>query len=817
MAAAGEDSAMTDATGGSSARVRGEREAFGRPGIEPRWTHGSKEGVGTAYSADSRVWFTLWNGCVTEVYYPTIDTPQIRDLQFLISDGKTFFHDEKKSLTNHTTRSSAHALAYQVTGSDPQGRYRIVKEVLAAPHLPCVLVHARLEGDPDFLSGLRLYVLCAPHLEGGGRNNNAYVMNVAGRQILTAEKQGRWLALAASVPFARLSCGYVGASDGWTDLSQNFEMDWEFDQALDGNVALTGELSLEGKVDFTVALTFGDSLHHAVSALLQALGVPIEEQRKRFDDQWTRSCRRILPLDEKSGDGGNLYHSSYSLFLAHEDKTFAGAFIASLSIPWGEAKGDEDAGGYHLVWTRDMVNTAMGLLAAGNTETPLRALIYLAASQREDGGFPQNFWLAGQPYWHGIQLDEVAFPVLLAWRLKEEGGLKDFDPYGMMLRAACYMTCQGPATQQERWEEAGGYSPSTLAANIAALCCVGFFARERGDLVTAQYLEEYADFLECHVDAWCVTTEGTLYPGVPRHFIRIHPVAVNDNRPDEDPNRGTLAIVNRPPGTQQEFPAKDVVDAGFLELVRYGIRRADDPLVVDSLRVVDAVLKVDTPAGSCWRRYNHDGYGQRKDGGPYQGWGKGRAWPLLTGERAHYELAAGRDIAPLIRAMEGFASPTGLLPEQIWDEADRPGAHMILGGPTGAAMPLLWAHAEYVKLLRSVRDGSVFDRVLAVVDRYLSPGRVRRPLDVWKPNRQTRSVRPGSTLRIQAPVAFRLHVTLDEWHSVTDVVSTPTALRVQFVDVPVAAGQKAPIRFTFFWTEAGRWEGHDYAAAIEGP
>jgi glucoamylase len=798
------------------ATFRGEKDAFGGPGIEPRWTHGCKEGVGTAYSADSRVWFTVWNGCLTEIYYPTIDRPQVRDLQLLVTDGDALFHDEKRHLHTRTERSSAHALCYRVTSADPEGRYQLVKDVLAAPHLPCVLQHVHLEGDPDFLSTLRVHVLCAPHLQGGGWGNNAYVMDVAGRAILAAEKQGTWLALAASVPFARLSCGYVGASDGWTDLAQHFTMQWEFDRALDGNVALTGELALDGRRDFTVAVAFGDGLHHAVTSLLQALGVPVTQHLKRYVEQWDRACRKIIPLEPFSRDQGNLYHGSYSLLLSHEDKTFPGAFIASLSIPWGEAKGAKDMGGYHLVWTRDMINTAMGLLAAGNTSTPLRALIYVAASQQPDGGFSQNFWIDGRPYWKGIQLDEVSFPILLAWRLKEDGGLGEFDPYPMVLRAAGFLIRNGPATAQERWEEASGYSPSTLAANIAALCCAAAFARERGDSDTARYLEEYADFLECHVEAWTVTTEGTLHPDVPRHFIRILPVGVQDRQPDEDPNRGMLAIANRAPGARWAFPAKEIVDAGFLELVRYGIRRPDDPIVVDSLRVVDKELKVDTPVGPCWRRYNHDGYGQRDNGGPYRGWGRGRAWPLLTGERAHYELALGRDAGSLIRAMEAFASPTGLLPEQVWDRVEQPDAHMRLGKPTGAAMPLMWAHAEYITLLRSVRDGKVFDQIPAVAARYLATVRRCQPLEIWKPNRQPRTVAHGHTLRIQAPAAFRVRWTRDEWQSATDTISSATALCIEFVDIPISIEQRAPIRFTFLWTRDDRWEGRDYEVAIAG-
>lgn len=791
-------------------------DAFGKPGIPPRWTHGAKDGIGTAYSSSSRLWFTIWNGIVTEVFYPTVDRPQIRDLQFLVTDGASFFHEEKRHLRSRTERLSRHVLGYRITNSDPEGRYRIEKEILSDPHLPSVLVHTRLAGEAEFLKRIRVYVLCAPHIGGGGKGNDASVLEIAGMRILTACKDGVWLALAASVPFSRLSCGYVGRSDGWTDLAGNLRMDWEFEKALDGNVALTGELALDGENEFVTALSFGDGQHHAVTSLLESLAIPFRGHRERYTEQWDRTCRRMLPLDRVSRDQGNLYHGSYSLLLAHEDKTFPGAFIASLSIPWGESMGDENRGGYHLVWTRDLVGTAMGLLAAGNTESPLRAMVYLAVSQHRDGGFSQNFWIDGTPYWRGIQLDEVAFPILLARRLHRERNLGDFDPYPTVMRAARYLVLHGPATQQERWEETAGYSPSTIASNIAALICAASFARERGDPATACLLEEYADFLECRVEKWTVTTEGSLLPGVSRHYIRILPADIADPCPDENPDRGHLAIANRPPGTPWRFAAKDIVDGGFLELVRYGIRRADDPVVADSVRVLDAVLKVNTPFGPCWKRYNHDGYGQREDGGPYEGFGRGRAWPLLTGERGHYELAAGRDPGPYLQAMERFSFPTGLLPEQVWDEPDRPDVHLFLGRPTGSARPLMWAHAEYIKLLRSVSDGRVFDLVPEVAQRYLSPRTDRKPLEIWKHNRQVATVRGGSTLRILAGDSFLLHWTRDEWETSTDTRSVPTPLGVGSVDLPIPRGQEGMIRFTFFWPDSNRWEGRDYRIAVLG-
>jgi glucoamylase len=630
-----------------------------------------------------------------------------------------------------------------------------------------------------------------------------------------AQKQGTWLALGATVPFSRVSCGYVGRSDGWTDLAGNFQMDWEFGHASDGNVALTGEVDVSAHRGFILGLAFGDTQHHAIATLFQALGTPFEEHHKRYTEQWDRTAAHQSPLEKFSSDKGNLYHSSFSLLLAHEDKSYPGALIASLSIPWGEARGDKDQGGYHLVWTRDMVNSASALLASGETATPLRALIYLAVSQEKDGGFAQNFWVNGNPYWRGIQLDEVAFPILLALRLSQQNVLQDFDPYPMVLKAASYLLRHGPATEQERWEEASGYSPSTLASNIAALIGAAYFCRQRGNKAAAEFLEQYADFLEAHVDAWTVTTEGTLVPGVRRHYIRILPDDVDNSTPAEDPNSGVLKIANLAPGTNNSFPAKEIVDAGFLELVRYGIRKPDDPLIVDSLKVVDAVLKVNTPVGPVWHRYNHDGYGQRESGGPYAGWGKGRAWPLLTGERAHFELAAGQDIKPFIRAIERFASATGLLPEQVWDEQDKPEKYMFLGRPTGSAMPLMWAHAEYIKLLRSASDGRVFDLIPEVAHRYLGDRKSCQLFEIWKPNRQVRVVKRGYTLRVQVPASFRLHWTGDDWRTVNDKASAPTTFGVEFIDIPITLAQRAPLRFTLFWPERNSWEGRDYLVEVE--
>jgi len=791
-------------------------EAFGKPGIQPRWTHSDKAGVGTAYSASSYLWFTVWDGIVTEVYYPTVDRPQLRDLEYLVTDGETFFHEEKRDMTVKMERISDHALGYRCINADRDKRYTITKTIIADPHLPCLLQRTRIAcKDKALLPKLKLFALCAPHLEIGGAGNNAYIAYANGQSILMAQKDERWMAVCATVPFSHVSCGYVGASDGWTDLHDDFKMDWEFARAGDGNVALTGQLDLGETQEFTLGLAFGNSEHRAVSNLLQSLATPFEHHLAKYQKQWDEAASHLKPLGKASFDQGNLYHSSYSLLLAHEDKSFAGALIASLAIPWGEAKGDNDVGGYHLVWTRDMIQSATALLAAGDAATPLRALIYLAVAQHPDGGFAQNFWVDGDAYWSGIQLDEVAFPIMLAWRLRREKALADFDPSHLIRSGAAYLIRNGPVTQQERWEEASGYSPSTLASNIAALICASLFLRESGDKEAAAFVEEYADYLEAHIEEWTLTSTGSLVEGTSTYYMRILPEQVGQEHPAEDKESRVLHIANLPPGGPSDFPARNIVDGGFLELVRYGIRSPDDPNIVATVKVIDKVLKTDTPAGPTWHRYNHDGYGQRQDGGPFTQYGVGRAWPLLSGERGTYELAAGRSTEIYLRAMEGLASKTGLLPEQCWDQPDRPEIFMWLGQPTGSAMPLMWAHSEYIKLLRSTADGQVYDLIPQVAERYLGKRRKRKQYEVWKPNRHVRFMRAGNILRVHGTAPFTLHWSSDNWKTVQDSRSSRSTLQIDYVDLlTVVTSPGTCIRFTFLWSDDNRWEGQNYSVTV---
>lgn len=796
-------------------------EAFGTPGMEPRWTSSVKDAVGTAYSASSRVWFTTSHGILNEIYHPTIDRAQVRDMEFLVTDGETFVHEEKRDLLSSFEYIHPEALGVRYVNRDPDGRYALTKEIICDPHHSVVLTRVRLEGHEGLLRRLKVYALLAPHLDDGGASNTARALEIAGHRMLLAWKNEWSLAMAASCGFSRLSCGFVGASDGWRDLTENFRMDWEFGSATDGNIALMGELDLREKLtaeglEFTLAIGIGEGHHTALQKTVSALTTPFEEHRSRFIAQWQRAANPEW-LAVKAGDGGKLMRASHNVVLAHEDKTFSGAFVASASIPWGQVMGDDDLGGYHLVWTRDMVHTATALLACGRVETARRALVYLACTQQPNGGFAQNFWVDGRPYWSGVQLDEVAFPLILAWRLWKADGLGEMDIFPFVESAAGFLVHHAPITQQERWEENAGYSPSTLAAVIAGLLCAAEMVRVHDSDELATFLEEFADWIEHHIEDWTVTNEGVLHPEIRRHYMRIRPPEKGEAYACESCGTETIRVNNRPPGTRTEFAAREIVDAGFLELVRFGVRRADDPLIVNSLRVVDAVLKRELPQGPGWLRYNWDGYGQRPDGGPFQGWGQGRVWPLLTGERAHYELAAGKDIAALIKTYENFATCGQMLPEQVWDEADLPNTSMRLGKPAGSAVPLVWAHAEYLKLLRSALDGKVFDRINLVYERYCEPegrSRTRRNLEIYSLRRPIQRIVAGDTLRILDENHFDLTWSRDKWQTTHITASRSLGSAGFSADIATAPDQTGSLSWTLRWPERDHWLGYNVEVQV---
>jgi glucoamylase len=795
------------------------RYAPGWPGIPPRWTSSAKTGAGTALNQHSKVWFTLSHGILNEVYFPRVDQACTRDLGFIVTNGRDFFSEEKRHCTFENHPFEPGIPAYELTNTCNSGRYRIHKEVLTDPYRNVVLQKVRFEPLQGKLSDYHLYAVLSPHLANCGYGNTGWIGDYKGVPMFFAERDGATLSFASSAPWKKTSVGFVGASDGWQDLSQHFQMEWEYTRAENGNIAFTGEIDLAAcNGEFLLALGFGSIWTEAGQQARSTLFEDYEETRQHYVSQWRNWQTTLLKLDEPLRQC-DLYRASTAVLRTHESKDFLGGIIASLSIPWGFNKGDEDLGGYHLIWPRDLVESAGALLAAGAVTDSVRVLRYLEATQEAAGNWAQNLWLDGRPYWNGIQMDETAFPILLLDLLRREApeALGKLDRWWPMVRkAVSFILRNGPVTQQDRWEEDAGYSPFTLAAEISALLAAADIADLTGHTEQAPTMRDTADAWNDNIERWVYANGGDLAQqlGVAGYYVRIAP-------PDSDgaasPTQGFVPIKNRPPGQDPER-AYHIISPDALALVRFGLRAPDDPRILNTLRAIDALLSVDLPQGPCWYRYNGDGYGEHKDGSAFDGTGIGRAWPLLAGERGHYALAAGHpdEAEALLAVIEN--SPAGqsrLLPEQVWDAADIPSLELFRGKPTGSACPLVWAHSEYVKLRRSLHDNKIFDQPPQTVKRYLIDKHGRQHFG-WRFNNKTRTIPHNQTLRIALLTSARVRWSIDDWTTAHDTDTRDTGLGIYTLSLPTASlpvgGQAV---FTFFWPAENRWEGKDYTVTVE--
>jgi glucoamylase len=677
--------------------------APGAPGEAATWTTGAKQGVGTATTTDSKVWFTLAQGALTEVFYPRADRAQVRDLQLVVTDGLTFAERETVATEHQVVLADPRALVYRQVNTAFSGRYRVVKTTVADPARAALLVHV----DVESLDGgsYRAVVRYDPSIGNGGMGD----VGSAADGALRASEGGTHSALESTPPFARTSVGYAGTSEG---LDGGYT-----DAPTPGNVVLTGETPSSS---FTLALGFGATADAASAEEQAALRAGFDTVAAEYAAGW-HGYLDSLPAAPVPAGLRTQYDVAVMALKAHEDKRFRGAGVASLTVPWGDARSANaaDTGGYHLVWARDLYQVATAQFAAGDREAATRALDYLLqVQQRRDGSFPQNSTLEGTEVFRSLQLDEVAFPLILAWQL----GRADRATWRRLKRSADFLVNVGPSTPQERWEEAEGYSPATIAAEVAGLVCAADLARRNGDATSATLYLGVADEWAREVDRWTFTTTGPLGNG--RYYERID----RNGKPND---AATLAIANGG-GTFQE---RAVVDPSFLELVRLGVKAPTDASVVESLPEVDAQTRVETPNGPFWHRYDHDGYGESAAGEPYTGAGVGRLWPLLTGERGEYELAAGRDAAPYLRAMAAAATDGYLIPEQVWDRPDGGPQRFAFGEGTGSATPLAWSLAQFVRLAQGIAAGKPVERPQVVVDRY----RVNRGL--------------GATLVVRSPRA----------------------------------------------------------------
>ena len=622
------------------------------------WTTGDKMAIGTAYGKTSNVWFTAVHGTLADVLYPTVDVDNLRQLDYLVTDGSTFLFDAATEGTATAVVTDDRALTYQTRIEDTARHFAIVTSYATDPAGPDVVLRTQLVGQT---SRLKVYAYLVPHLDGSGaRQTASFEVDRA-----FVNKGSTWLAVGDGGPMGPHVAGFLGKGDGFDQLHHDV-LSQRYDRAGPGRVTLTWELSSSGP--WTIALAFGATKAGASSALAATLKRGANAVLSAYRDGWREYAASLTP---PAGARPLFFHSAEVIKMA-EDKLHPGAIVASLARPWGDAAPDDDGDvGYRKVWPRDLYHAASGLLAAGDAATAYDVLRFMGKMQRPDGSMPQNTDLNATPVWPGQQMDETADAILLAARLAGKAAGPD------VARAAQYIVSHGPATQQERWEEASGYSPAAIAAEIAAL-------REAARLVDptmASSLRDTAARWDSMLESWTLTHSGPLGGD---YYLRISP----DGKPDSS----ELIDLANGGGVWDQ---REIVDPSFLELVRLGVRSARDPRIVATLKAVDTA----TRAKIGWHRYPHDGYGERNAGSEPPG--QGHLWPLLEAERGVYTVLAGGDATSYLDDLQLRAGPEELLGEQVWEDD---------GLPTGSARPLIWAHAEYIVLAQAVASGTVDDR-----------------------------------------------------------------------------------------------------------
>ncbi|MCB9253928.1 MAG: hypothetical protein H6617_04535 [Bdellovibrionaceae bacterium] len=721
--------------------------AFGGPGIPFGWQSAEKQGVGTAFQSPtdavrSKVWFSLARGILTEVYYPRIDTPQVRDSQLLVSDGKSFLHQEQYDMESRVRRFDG-APAFEVIERDRAGRYEIQKTIWADPDSDTLLQQVRFIAHVE---GLSLYYLHKPAAANSLFGDSAQ----SEPELLAGEENGvfsAWQVVRVSKGWKKKSVGYVGKSDGFTDLQSDFKMDYAFESAPQGNVALTGQIDIPSEVgsyDFSVSIHFAAEKEAALKKVERSP----EASLQKYVASWrnylgglklltdSRSPRRRRRLEE----------TSILVLKTSEDKTYPGAGVASLSHPWGETQTENEHvnpygnSGYHVVWPRDLYHVGNAFLAVGDTPSALAILNRMRAVQYTDndgywqfgprsrkkaGSFPQNFWVDGRTHWGGYQADQTAMPVLFAYRLWKQGLIELSQYWEMVSKAASFLAEMGPWTHQERWEENYGISPNSAGYVIASLVAGAEMAFSSGAAAEGERWLALADAWALkdgdNLDTWTFTNHGKIKgeKGNGKYYLRVDGAKTNNGGAVWDaiwnPNFDEKLVIANTPGDARFRWESEIVDGGFLDLVRLGVRAAKNYFIEESIPEMDATIRVETPSGPGFYRYSFDGYGDK---------GRGRLWPFLTGERMHYELQLqleegsfnGPELERWLNAYENFASAQHIFSEQVWDEGENSGR------PTGSATPLCWTHAEYLQALRSLKDKKIFEEIPAVRARYAATG-----------------------------------------------------------------------------------------------
>ena len=772
--------------------------APGAPGAASYFDLARKDCVGTAADRGSKVWYTVADGVLSDVYEPTIDNTDVSTLQYVVTDGdpKSTFTDLQTRDMTYTVAADPSGMACTVTSTDAKHGFRLVTTYITDPARDTVLMHTTLEGLPGSHTNpasLHLYARLDAHVNGngGGGTQNAgansgvvdtstgssvpviFSTNTVTNAVNRSYAVPTYMALAASTPITTASVGYAGtASDGLTQLDASHALT-SYSSAPDGHIVATEALTPGRGGQLTLALGFGRTQAQAISTASSSLGRPFGQVEQQYQSGWAAydSSLRQPPANLPGLPGNEVrdrYYLSANVLKASEDKTFPGAIVASLASPWGQsvpagvdATGTSQPsyfGSYREVFARDLYEAFTGLLADGDIQTARAATLFLFDQQQlANGSMPRNSLLNGQaaPDTGGTQLDETAYPILMALQAGLAG---DKTLYENHIRpAADFLVANGPSFGVDRWEEQTGYSPSTTAAEIAGLTAASVIAKTHDDTARAQLYQATADDFQRMIKAWTVTTTG---PDGPRYFIRVSKTG--------DPNAAiSYSLGNGGPTVDQ----RSVIDGGFQELTRLGELPISDPDIQASLAVLDKQISVVTPSGTGYYRYgtsasqgSADGYGdcyqpsQTSCTTPGAPWpptdtGTGHVWPNLSGERAESDLAEGHSgqASSLLQAMFNFSSGVGLVPEQAWEDPDLaaspygsdPATASIGftdGRAAGSASPLTWAQAQELRLILSLGAGRNVDTPTVTTARYVRNGPpASLPVSITSPA-------PGSTL-----------------------------------------------------------------------
>ena len=797
------------------------------PGALSYFDPARKDCLGTARNTTSKVWFTLANGVLSDVYYPTIDNTNVKTLQYIVTDGSTFTDLQERNTTYTVQTLGKQMLDCRVTTTANSGKYRIVTDYVADPNHNTVAMHVHFVPLVGSLSSYKLYVRYDPTINGnggGGSGNGGgdtgifdtstgHIVPVAYDTVTKSNATNRtyavpvYSALDASTPFAQVSNGFVGGgSDGLTQLDASHTLTTIYSQAVNGNLVQTAQVNLS-QGDFTLALGFGTGGADAVSSAEATLATPFNQLVQSYEKGWQAyDAGLIRPGSSLSGIAAaqmplltNEYYLSANVIKASEDKTFAGAEAASLASPWGQAVSAGDPnntyfGSYREVFARDLYEAWTGFFLDGDLQTARDLVNFLFTRQQQaDGSMPRNSLLNGKlaPDSFGTQLDEASYPIMMAYQM----GMTDSNLYQKHIKpAANFVISHGPSFGVERWEEQSGYSPSTISAEIAGLVAASDIALANHDKLSAQVWLGVADDWQRSIEGWTVTTTGSLasHP----YFIRLSKTG--------DPN---AAISYNLGNGGQTLDQRAVVDAGFLELVRLGLKPFNDTAVTESLPVIDANIETNTASGAGWHRYNGDGYGDgASDGHPWPptNKGTGHLWPLLTEERGEYNVSAGQgtQASTLLNTMRLFGSGVGLIPEQDWelpDLAPSPyGTDPTLasigfqnGHPAGSAAPLTWSAAVYVRLFRDIDAKRPLEQPADTYSRYILHQQGKTSLAVTSP--PLNSPVNGSPVTVTgtsvAGNTIYVSATNTDNNSLTTVVSTSTKPDGSFsVQVPIIGG-----------------------------